>query len=75
MVLSGTVLPLETTSGFGQTENSISERRLTSYATVTIDRRDIIIISGARDCKNRAKQRPASAYTPNPKVEIMSNTA
>jgi len=41
MVLSATVLPLETTSGFGKTGNSVIERRLTSNTTVTVERRDI----------------------------------
>jgi len=41
MVLSATVCPLKTTSGFGTTGNSVSERRLTSNASVTMERRDI----------------------------------
>jgi len=41
MDLSATVWPLKTTSGFGKTGNSVGERRLTSNATLMVDRRDI----------------------------------
>jgi len=41
MVLSATVWPLKTTSGFGETGNSVSERRLASSVAVTVERRDI----------------------------------
>ena len=34
-------LAVEITSGFGKTENSVSEHRLTSNTTVTVKRRDI----------------------------------
>jgi len=41
MDLSSTIWPLKTTSCFGKTGNSVSERRLKSDVTVTVERRDI----------------------------------
>jgi len=41
MVLSATVWPLKTTSGYGKTGNSVSERHLTSNATIMVERCDI----------------------------------
>jgi len=39
--ISATVWPLKTTSGFGKSGNNVSERRLTSNTTVTVERCDI----------------------------------
>jgi len=58
MVLSATVWPLETTSGFGKTGNSVGERRLTSNATGTVERRDI----WRNRLQNGDRRRPTSAY-------------
>jgi len=57
-VLSATVWPLKTTFGVGKTGNNVSERRLTSNATITIERCDIL----CKILQKGDKSIPASAY-------------
>jgi len=58
MDLSSTVWPLKTTSGFGKTGNSASERRLTPKAIVTVGKRDI----WPKRLQKGDKRRPINAY-------------
>jgi len=58
MILSATVWPSKTTSGFGKTGNSVSERRLTSKATEAVKRGDI----WRKRLQKGDKRRPTNAY-------------
>ena len=55
MVLSATDRPLETTFDFGKTWNSVGEHRLTSNATLMVERRDIWCKKLQKTAKNDAR--------------------